>query len=247
MIIFPAIDLRQGRCVRLVQGRIEDETVYSDDPLAVAQRWVAEGAQWLHVVNLDGAFGATARQNLEVVQRIAETVEVPIQFGGGLRDFEAIETAFDLGVVRVVLGTAAVKDPRLVELAIAKFGSEGIVLGIDARGGRVATHGWQQVSDVDAVDLALEMLVRGIRRVVYTDIARDGTLAGPNMAAIAEMARRTGLYVIASGGISSLDDIRQLKALEPLGVEGVIVGKALYTGRVNLSQAIEVARSEEPC
>lgn len=243
MIVFPAIDLRGGRCVRLLQGRPDAETVYSDDPIAVAQRWEDEGARWLHVVNLDGAFGHDS-PNPAMVRRIVQAVDVPVQFGGGLRSFEDIEEALDWGVARVILGTVAVRDPDVVTLAVQKFGAESIGLGIDAREGRVATHGWQEVSEVEAVDLALEMLMRGIQRVAYTDITRDGMMIGVNLSAVAEMARRTGLYVIASGGVSSLDDVRRLKALEPLGIEGVIIGKALYSGAIRLKDALAIASAE---
>lgn len=243
MIVFPAIDLRGGRCVRLLQGRADAETVYSDDPVAVARRWEDEGAQWLHIVNLDGAFGHDS-PNPAVVQRIVQAVDVPVQFGGGLRTFEDVEGAMDWGVARVILGTAAVRDPGLVILAVQKFGAESIVLGVDVRDGRVATHGWQEVSEVDAVDLALDMLLHGIQRVIYTDIARDGMMTGVDLTGVAEMARRTGLYVIASGGVSSLDDVRRLKAVEPLGIEGLIIGKALYTGVIRLKDALEIASVE---
>lgn len=238
MIIFPAIDLRGGRCVRLRQGRLQEETLFSDDPLAVAQHWAEEGAEWLHVVNLDGAFGIGSF-NISAIQEIIAAVDLPIQLGGGLRDLASIEEALSWGIERAILGTAAVRNPTLVAEAVESFGAERIVIGIDVREGKVAIHGWREVSAVEPLKLALRMRGVGVRRIVYTDVARDGTLAGPNLAAVREMAQRTGLKVIASGGISSLDDIRRLKELEPCGVEGGIVGMALYTGAISLAEAIK--------
>lgn len=253
MIVFPAIDLRQGRCVRLRQGRAEDETVYGDDPAAVARSWVAQGAQWLHVVNLDGAFGspATGTQrpvNLERLLQIRTAVPgTPLQFGGGLRSLHDVETALDLGATRVILGTVAVQDPSLVAEALRRFGPERIVVGIDARQGRVATHGWQQTSDVTATALGRAMHDQGVTTVVYTDIARDGMLTGLNVPATVDLARVSGLRVIASGGVASLDDLVALQAAQARlahgasggRLEGVIIGQALYTGALSLPDAIE--------
>ncbi len=242
MVIYPAIDLRQGRCVRLRQGRPEDETVFGHDPVAMARHWVREGATWLHIVNLDGAFGQ-ASPSVPVLSEIVTAVEVPIQFGGGLRDRASIEEALALGVQRIILGTAAVRDPELVAAAVEQFGAERLAVGIDARGGQVAIHGWRGLSSVTALELALRMKDLGVVRIVHTDIARDGMLSGVNAEASAELARRTGLQVIASGGVSSLDDIRRLKVVEPQGVEGVIIGQALYTGAITLSEAIRLAEN----
>ncbi len=251
MIVFPAIDLRRGRCVRLRQGRAKDETVYGDDPAAVARRWAAQGAGWLHVVNLDGAFGdaqATGSRPINL-QRLADiraaVLETPIQFGGGARSLADIETALNLGATRVVLGTVAVRQPDLVAEAIRHFGAEQIVIGIDARDGQVATHGWQQTSDTTAVALGRAMRLRGVTRVVYTDIARDGMLIGVNVEATAALARFTGLRVIASGGVASLADVTRLKAKVDGSIEGVIIGQALYTGAVSLPEAIQMAGGEE--
>jgi phosphoribosylformimino-5-aminoimidazole carboxamide ribotide isomerase len=245
MIIYPAIDLRRGRCVRLVQGDPQAETVVSDDPVGTARHWVGLGAEWLHVVNLDGAFGdqAAANHNIEALRAILNAVEVPIQLGGGLRDLADIETLLSLGVTRVILGTAAVTNPELVPEALARFGAERITLAIDARDGLVATHGWQQVTDVSAIDLALQMKTLGVKRIIYTDIARDGTLSGVNASACADLADESGLAVIASGGVASLEDVRRVKAVETSGVEGLIIGKALYADQVDLAQALEVAGS----
>lgn len=247
MILFPAIDLRQGRCVRLRQGRAEDETVYGDDPAAVARRWVEQGARWLHVVNLDGAFGDSPAEsqrpiNLRRLEEIHATVPgTPIQFGGGVRSLADVEEALGLGATRVILGTVAVRSPDLVIEAVERFGAGRIVVGIDARDGQVATHGWRQISDTTAVALGRAMQQGGVTRVVYTDIARDGMLTGVNVEATAELARSTGLRVIASGGAASLADVIRLKAEAKAGIEGVIIGQALYTGAVSLPEAIRVA------
>ena len=243
MIVFPAIDLRQGRCVRLYQGRFEDETVYSDNPIAIANQWISQGAAWLHIVNLDGALGEDSL-NARIMAEIAASVSVPVQFGGGLRDLSAIELALSLGPARVVLGTVAVRDPCVVSEAIRHFGAEAIVVGIDARNGMVATHGWKKVSTVSAVDLAQDMAGLGVRRVVHTDISRDGTLSGVNVDSCLAMVRTSGLRVIASGGVAGPEDIRKLAAVSDCGIEGVIVGQALYTGALALPEAIRLARCE---
>jgi phosphoribosylformimino-5-aminoimidazole carboxamide ribotide isomerase len=251
MIVFPAIDLHHGRCVRLTQGDPGAETVYGEDPLAVAQRWAADGAGWLHVVNLDGAFAGRLESdpgahelptNLAALQRITQ-VGMPVQFGGGLRSLDDVERVLALGAQRVVLGTAAIVDPDLVGAAIQRFGVERIAVGIDARQGMVSTHGWQQTSVVSVLDLAREMRRRGVDWVIYTDIARDGMLSGVDASAMAALARQTQLRVIASGGVASLQDIRALKQVEESGVSGVIIGKALYTGAIDLPSALTIAAS----
>jgi phosphoribosylformimino-5-aminoimidazole carboxamide ribotide isomerase len=239
MIVFPAIDLRRGKCVRLRQGRPDAETVFSDDPVAMAKHWASQGAEWLHVVNLDGAFGQ-ASSNLRVVGKIISS-NLQIQFGGGLRTMADIEGALEIGLARVILGTVAVEEPSLVAEAVQRFGAESIVVGIDARKGKVATHGWQEVSSVAVTELALRVREMGVERVVYTDIARDGMLSGVNVEATRDLAQRTGLKIIASGGVSSLDDLRRLKEAEASGVEGVIIGQALYSGALDLREAMELA------
>ena len=250
MIIFPAIDLRGGRCVRLTQGEPDDETVYGEDPVAIARRWVEAGARWLHVVNLDGAFAGQLQSepgecglpiNLCRLRDIAAETDLPIQFGGGLRTFEDIELVLSLGASRVILGTIAVRQPEWVSEALDRFGPERVVVGIDARNGVVATQGWQEISHLDAVDLGRQMAQRGVYWVIYTDIQRDGMLSGVNVSATAALAVQTGLSVIAAGGVASLDDVRALQAVESSGVMGVVIGKALYTGDVDLVQAIWVA------
>jgi phosphoribosylformimino-5-aminoimidazole carboxamide ribotide isomerase len=253
MIVFPAIDLRQGRCVRLRQGRANDETVYDDDPAAVARRWVAQGAPWLHVVNLDGAFDdarlptseSPIPLNLLRLVKIHDAVpETPIQFGGGVRSLADVEMALGLGATRVVLGTVAVQNPDLVAKAVKRFGAERIVAGIDARDGLVAIHGWQQVSHTTAVTLGRTMRRQGVLHAVYTDIARDGMLTGVNVEATAALARATGLQIVASGGVASLADVVRLLAHTEAGIEGVIIGQALYTGAVSLPEAIAAAGTD---
>lgn len=239
MIIFPAIDLRQGRCVRLYQGDPEQEVVFGSDPVAIAREWVKQGAEWLHIVNLDGAFGQ-ASGNLAVVEEIVEAVDARMQFGGGLRGIEDMERMLQMGVTRVIVGTMAITAPEIVAQAVKRFSAEHLVVGIDARDGRVATHGWKETSDVDVMVLAEQVLALGVERVVYTDIARDGTMRGPDVAGTRRLAAETGLKVIASGGVASINDVKALKAQEHVGVEGIIIGQALYTGAIDLGKAIEV-------
>lgn len=264
MIIYPAIDLRRGRCVRLRQGDPNAETVFGEDPAQMARHWVSQGAEWLHVVNLDGALGATHDQistlhqnhnhtgfvvenmgqtlpiNLQRLVEIRQAVDIPIQFGGGMRTLEDIQLALELGADRVVLGTVAVEKPRLVSAAIEQWGPERIVVGIDARDGKVATHGWQEISHLDMVDLGHQMHAMGVQRVVYTDINRDAMLSGVNIDATARLGDITGLRVIASGGVAGIKDIELLKAHEHYNIDGVIVGQALYTGNLDLARAVEV-------
>ena len=243
MIVFPAIDMRQGRCVRLRQGDPNAETVYGDDPAEMAVHWVSQGARWLHVVNLDGAFGDQHPDapNVRRLREVCQAASVPVQFGGGLRSLADIEAALEIGVARVVLGTIAVTAPERVAAALRRFGVERIVAGLDARDGLVATHGWQTDSGEPIETVALRLRELGVNRAVVTDIARDGMLSGVNVTATAELARHSGLRVIASGGVRDLDDVRQLKAVEALGIEGVIVGQAIYTGALDLHQAIALA------
>ena len=238
MIIYPAIDLRNGRVVRLKQGRAEDQTVYSDDPTEMALRWQNEGAEWLHIVNLDGAFGNSSSTNQHELARIIKSVSIPVQFGGGLRDVASIQAAFDCGVSRIVIGTAAIENPQLVSDVIARFGSETIVVGIDARDGMVATRGWIEQSHISAIELANRMRARGVERIVYTDIARDGMLQGIDANAMANLGCESGVMVIASGGVASLNDVIALR--EHREVEGVIVGQALYTNAISLKEALSV-------
>lgn len=239
MLIIPAIDLRGGKVVRLRQGKRNEETIYSRDPVDVAQGWKERGAGWLHVVDLDGAFQGSPR-NLEILERMVEAVEIAVEFGGGMRAWSDIEQAINIGVERVILGSAAPTNQELVQQAVQVYG-ERIVVAIDARGGKVCTYGWERDSDSSPLRLAKEMKSCGVARIIYTDISRDGTMRGPNIEMTKKIASETGLKIIASGGISTLQEIKELKRLEEHGVEGVIIGKALYEGRIELKEAIEVA------
>lgn len=243
MQIFPAIDLRRGRCVRLRQGDPAAETVFSDDPAQTAQRWAQAGASWLHVVNLDGALGDQGQQspNLQRLAEIRQATEASIQFGGGLRTVQDIERALTLGADRVVLGTAIIEQPQLLLDALERFGPERIVAGLDARQGKLAIRGWQTATELDCRQAAGDLHRVGVLRAVYTDIARDGLLQGVDAAGAADLARETGLRIIASGGVRDLDDIRRLKQEAAAGIEGVIVGQALYTGHLDLAEALAVA------
>ncbi|MFQ6040661.1 MAG: 1-(5-phosphoribosyl)-5-[(5-phosphoribosylamino)methylideneamino]imidazole-4-carboxamide isomerase [Candidatus Poribacteria bacterium] len=236
MLVIPAIDLRDGKCVRLLQGRPEEETVFSDDPVAMALRWQSEGAELLHLVDLDGAFEGTPR-NLAVIEKIVESIDIPAQLGGGIRDMERLEQILALGIWRVILGTAALKNPDLVKEACLKY-DERIAVGIDAKDGMVATEGWLDVSTKPAIEFAQEMEYLGAKTIIYTDIKQDGMLTGPNLESIKAIAESVDVDIIAAGGISSLTDIQALKSLESAGVVGAITGKALYTGKINLREAI---------
>lgn len=239
MIIFPAIDIRGGKCVRLEEGRFDRETVFAENPLSAAEKWVAAGTRWLHVVDLDGA-RAGQPVNLDIISEIARTFPVKVQLGGGIRTAETVARILDAGVERVILGSVAAREPELVERLCADY-DEKIVIGIDARDGIVAVDGWEKSGMMRAEELAVRMRQAGARRIIYTDIARDGMLSGINVAATLELAKRSALPVIASGGVGGLDDIRQLVRLGDEGIEGVIVGKALYTGAVSLPEALALA------
>ena len=236
MDVIPAIDLLEGRCVRLFQGDYAQSQVYNENPVEVARQWEAEGATCLHLVDLDGA-KAGKPENWQAIGAIARAVSLPIQVGGGLRDADRVSALFDLGVQYAILGTVAVENPELVGQLCGKFPGQ-IIVGIDARDGKVATRGWLETSEVTAVELAKRMSEMGVAAIVYTDIKRDGTLKGPNMEALRELARAINTPVIASGGVSNLSDLLKLLSLVPSGVSGVIVGRALYTGDVSLKEAI---------
>jgi len=233
MLIIPAIDIKDGKCVRLYQGDYSQVTIFADDPATMGQRWREEGAQFLHIVDLDGA-KAGHPVNLEVIERIMQASGLPVEVSGGLRDEATVSQLLDLGVTRVTLGTIAVKDPALTARICQRWGAH-IVIGIDARNGLVATDGWQETSTIGATDLAQQMTAGGAVRFSYTDITRDGTLTEPNYAAIAEFIAAAGRPVIAGGGISRAE---QLPKLASLGLEGVILGRALYTGDIKLSQIL---------
>ncbi|KAA0224147.1 1-(5-phosphoribosyl)-5-[(5-phosphoribosylamino)methylideneamino]imidazole-4-carboxamide isomerase [candidate division KSB1 bacterium] len=237
MLIFPAIDLKGGRCVRLLRGEAASEKIYSDDPVAIAQAFAAAGAPWLHVVDLDAAFSGSGG-NRRMIRKIIAAVDIPVQTGGGMRSLQDIAVMLDSGARRVVIGTAALNTPGLIEQALARFGAEAIAAGIDTRDGRVAIKGWTDTSEIEGIPFAQRMHGLGVRWTVYTDIARDGALLGPNLTATAELARRSKLNVIASGGVATIEDLRALRDLENEGVAGVIVGKALYEGKFTLAEAL---------
>ena len=236
MEVIPAIDLLEGRCVRLYQGDYAQSQVFDENPVAVAQQWVEQGATRIHLVDLDGA-KVGHPVNGEAIAAIVEAVNVPVEVGGGLRDRQSVAELLNLGVRWAILGTVAVEQPDLVQSLCQEFPGQ-IIVGIDARNGKVATRGWLETSEVDAVLLAQQMADRGAAAIIYTDIHRDGTLQGPNREALRELAEAVSIPVIASGGVSSVTDLLGLLALEPSGVTGAIVGRALYTGEVSLKEAV---------
>jgi phosphoribosylformimino-5-aminoimidazole carboxamide ribotide isomerase len=237
LLIIPAIDLRDGRCVRLTQGRKDDATVYDGDPIEIALSYEASGAQMIHIVDLDGAFSDPNSRNRQVLRRIVSRIRIPLQFGGGLRSLEDVAQVIEMGVSRVVLGTMAVESPDVLAKLVAMFGSR-VCVGIDARNNQVMTRGWEKRELITAVELAQRVAAFGVERVVYTDVARDGMLAGVNLDQTCAIARESGLKVTASGGVSSLADISRLGGVSESGVDSVIVGKALYESRFSLEDAI---------
>jgi phosphoribosylformimino-5-aminoimidazole carboxamide ribotide isomerase len=240
MLIIPAIDLKDGKCVRLKQGRMEDDTVFSDDPVGMATHWVEQGARRLHLVDLNGAFAGTPIHG-EVVKAIAAKYPaLPIQIGGGIRSLETIDAYVKAGVSFAIIGTKAVKEPQFVIDACKAFPGK-IIVGIDAKDGLVATDGWAEVSTVKAVDLAKQFRDAGVSAIVYTDIARDGMMQGVNVEATAQLAREAGIPVIASGGVTNIDDIVRLKAVAGDGITGAITGRAIYEGTINLAEAQRLA------
>ncbi len=238
MIVIPAIDLKDGRCVRLIQGRMEDVTVYSDDPASVAKHWEDEGAELLHIVDLDGAIEGRSK-NLNTIIDIRKAVTIPTQVGGGVRDMAAVSKLLSLRIERVVISTSAINDPSFLKEACSRFPGQ-ILVGIDVRDGMVAIKGWRETTALKAIDFAKDLEGLGVRTIIFTDIKRDGMLSGPNIESIKEFTGAVALPVIASGGVSSIEDIKELMKL-PL--EGVIVGKALYTGSLNLREAIKFVKT----
>jgi phosphoribosylformimino-5-aminoimidazole carboxamide ribotide isomerase len=238
VIVIPAIDLKGGRCVRLVQGKPSAETVFSDDPVAVAERWEAEGARRLHVVDLDGAFGGGPAQTA-LIHKIARAVSIPVEVGGGLRTMEHVEAVLETGARWAIVGTRAALDPAFLGDVCRRF-EDRIIVGLDASDGRVAVDGWTRVLELEAVTLARDAAAAGAGTIIYTDIGRDGTQTGPNVRSTEALARAAKIPVIASGGVASLEDIRQLAGIP--GIDGVIVGRALYTGAVSLRAALAEAR-----
>ncbi len=240
MLVIPAIDLKNGLCVRLLQGRKSDVTVYNDDPVAVARDFASAGAQMIHVVDLDGAFNTTDSPNREVVRKIVDAVAVPVELGGGIRTIEHAQDVSDAGVARIVLGTIAAESPDSLKAFVDRFSSK-ICVGIDARDGRVMSRGWETSTPVMAIDLARTVANCGVGRIIYTDIARDGMLTGPNIEQTLAVVRAANISVTASGGVSSLDDIKRLRDVDDARLDSVIVGKALYEGKFKLEEALLAA------
>lgn len=238
MIIYPAIDLRGGRVVRLKEGLPDQQTVFSDDPLATAQAWIDQGAQWIHMVNLDGAF-AESNNNGLILEAVAK-LGIPIQFGGGLRTLEDIEQAFERGASRVVLGTIAVRQPEIVDTVITRYGTQRICIALDAKEGKVTIHGWQQVTELDPIEFGKSLHARGVTHALYTDVSRDGSLRGANLNGTVALGRETGLQVIASGGVTTSDEIRTLTRSGT--VAGAVIGMALYQGKLTLQEALQAAQ-----
>ncbi len=239
MQVIPAIDISEGKCVRLKQGDMAQKTVFSDDPAAMAARWADEGAEVLHLVDLDGAM-AGYPVNLDAVLSIVQAITIPVELGGGLRCRDDVARVLDLGVQWAIMGTSALADPPELKRCIHDFGDR-IVVGIDARNGRVAVQGWTLTSDVEAIALAQEMAALGVGKLIYTDIATDGMLAGPNVGSLRALADAVSVPVIASGGVTTLDDVRKLRLLAPQGITACIIGRALYSGTIRLSEAIRAA------
>jgi phosphoribosylformimino-5-aminoimidazole carboxamide ribotide isomerase len=244
MLIYPAIDLRRGKCVRLQQGERHRETIYSDDPFATAAAFIAQGATWLHVIDLDGAF-AEASPNRALIKKMANALSVRIQCGGGIRTLDDMAEMLDAGVARVILGTVAVRHPEVVKLAVKKFGPKKIAVAIDARDGRVATEGWERGSAIDALKFAIQLTEYSIDLAIYTDIARDGTLSGVNLSGLQAFLDETNLHLIASGGVRDLKDVESLHKLNHPRLNGVIIGRALYEGTIQLRDAIKIFQAQK--
>lgn len=235
MRLYPAIDLKDGMCVRLVQGNYDDLTVYNADPVEVAKKWESLGAEYIHIVDLDGA-KAGKSINDEVIKRITQSIQIPIQVGGGIRNMNDVASKLGLGVGRVILGSAAVKNRTFVREAVLKYGPDKIVIGVDAKNGQVAIEGWQEVTNVTAIEFAQQLKELGVSTIIYTDIAKDGMLQGPNIEETKRLIEETELDIIASGGVTTLED---LKHIQDIKAEGAIIGKALYTDRIKLDEAIK--------
>ena len=242
MLVIPAIDLKEGKCVRLEQGLMDKDTVFNDNPAAQARAWQDQGAELLHIVDLDGAFAGEPK-NRFAIEAIIKAITIPSQLGGGIRDIATIEAYLAIGLSRVIIGTAAQRNPELVREACNRFPGR-IVVGIDAKNGMVAVQGWAEVTDITAVDLARKFEGFGVSAIIYTDINRDGMLQGPNLEATRTLAESVSIPIIASGGVSSLKDIENLMAIESCGVTGVITGKAVYTGAIKLAEAVALTRKD---
>jgi phosphoribosylformimino-5-aminoimidazole carboxamide ribotide isomerase len=236
MKLYPAIDIKGGKCVRLCQGKFDKVQVYAENPVDVARAWERAGASYIHLVDLDGALMGRG-VNRDVIRKITKTVFVPVQLGGGIRTKEDLEAVFDMGVSRAIIGTKAVKDPSFIKECIDEYGADRIVIGIDAKDGFVAVEGWGEVSKISAMQLGLDMKALGVKTIVYTDISKDGMLTGPNVAATKELSDATGIDIIASGGVSTMEDLERIYAN---GIHGAIIGKALYEKRIDLAKAVSV-------
>ncbi len=254
MQIFAAIDLKDGKCVRLTQGDPYAATIYGEDPAAMAETWENIGTDWLHIINLDGAFGNPSKsaKNINALQAILDRVSTPVQFGGGLRSPDDVQQVLDMGVSRVIIGSMAAERPRQMFDILAKHGPEQIVLGLDVKDGQVATHGWRQLAAKSALDLVETIRTAGLRHIIYTDISRDGMLTGVNLEstiALAEAGQAAEnsnhrFKVIVAGGVAGIDDVKRVKAAEDRGLEGLVIGRALYTGHIDLAKAMRLAHEE---
>lgn len=240
MIIYPAIDLRDGKVVRLREGDPDEQITFSDDPIATARRWIDEGAEWLHMVNLDGAF-ASANDNSKILEEVAK-LDVKIQFGGGLRDIQALENAINLGADRIVIGTLAIQNPDAVDAAIERFGADALCVALDAKDGKVTTHGWTELSEHTPIEFGRLIAQKGVKHALYTDVRRDGSLIGVNIHDTIALGRNTGLGVIASGGVTHMSEIEQLAKSQV--VSGAIIGMALYQNKITLSEALLATKVE---
>lgn len=241
MIIFPAIDLKSGKCVRLEQGKFDNVKVFNEDPVAVAKEFEAKGAEYIHLVDLDGAVEGEL-VNRDVIEKIVKSVKIPCELGGGIRNIERIEELLNLGLARVILGTIAIKNPELTKEAVSKFGGEKVVIGIDAKKGKVAINGWLDVTEKDVVELIKEMESIGVKTVIYTDIEKDGMMQGISLDSVKRILEQTDINMVVSGGVTSIEDINHLVELKNSKIEGVITGKAIYEGKLDLAEAIRVAK-----
>ena len=241
MIIFPAIDLKNGKCVRLEQGKFDNVKVFNEDPVAVAKEFEAKGAEYIHLVDLDGAVEGEL-VNRDVIEKIVKSVKIPCELGGGIRNIERMEELLNLGLARVILGTIAIKNPEITKEAVAKFGGEKVVIGIDAKKGKVAINGWLDVTEKDVVELIKEMESIGVKTVIYTDIEKDGMMQGISLDSVKRILEQTDINMVVSGGVTSIEDINHLVELKNSKIEGVITGKAIYEGKLDLAEAIRVAK-----
>lgn len=242
MIIIPAIDIRQGNCVMLMQGKIEGETIYSKDPVFMAQMWQAKGAERLHIVDLDGAFSGNS-QNIEVIKKIRQAVHIPIELGGGIRNINAVESIMDIGIDYVILGTVAVYNPEVLRMALDKYPGK-VIVAVDVMDGKIAIGGWKETTSIDAMDILGKLKDMGVEEILSTDIKKDGMMQGPNFNDLALIAKKGKMRVIASGGISTLADIEKLKTFETDGIYGAIIGKAIYTEAIKLEDAIKIGNKD---